>query len=82
MIAGDHIALFIHAQAAVSIAIVGKTHIEMILDHELLQALNVGRTGVQVDIQAVGLCVDDVGVSPQGIEHTLGNVPGAAVGTV
>ena len=82
MVTGDHIALFIHAEAAVCIAIIGKAHIQTLFHHELLQALDVGGACVQVDVQAVGLVVDDIGVCAQRIEHALGNVPAGTVGTV
>ena len=54
----------------------------MILDDELLQTLNVGGAGVQVDVQAVGLVVDDVGVCTESIKNALGNVPAGTVGAV
>ena len=82
MVTGDHIALFIHAEAAVCIAVIGKTHVQTLFHHKLLQALDVGGACVQVDIQAVGLVVDDIGVCAQRIEHALGNVPAGTVGAV
>ena len=41
-----------------------------------------GGTGVVVDVQAVGLCIDDVGIGPQRIEHRLSDVPGTTVGAI
>ena len=82
MVASDDIALFIHTQATVSIAVIGKTDVQPLLYHELLQALDVGGTCIVVDIQSVGLCIDDVGVSTQRIEHRFCNVPGTTVGAV
>ena len=82
VVAGDDIALLVHAQAAVRVAIVGKADVEMILDHELLQALDVSGTGIVVDVQAVRLVVDDVGVGTQSIEHRLRDVPAGTVGAV
>ena len=82
MVASDDIALFIHTQATVSIAVIGKTDVQPLFYHELLQALDVGGTCIVVDIQSVGLCIDDVGVSAQRIEHRLSDVPGTAVGAV
>ena len=38
--------------------------------------------GIVVDIQTVGLCVDDVGVRTQSIKHALCNVPAGAVRAV
>ena len=75
MVASDHITLFIHTQATISIAVIGKTNIQTLLYHELLQALNVSRSSIVIDIRTVGLCIDDVGVSTQRIEHRLSDVP-------
>ena len=82
VVAGDDVALLIHAEAAVSVAVVGKADVEVVLDDELLQTLNVGGAGVQVDVQAVGLVVDDVGVCTESIKNALGNVPAGTVGAV
>ena len=82
MVTSDNITLFIHTQATISIAVIGKTDIQPLLYHELLQTLNVGRTSIVVDVQTVGLCIDDVGIGSQSIKHRLGNVPAGAVGTV
>lgn len=82
VVAGDDVALFIHAEAAVGVAVVGKADVEVVLDDELLQTLNVGGAGVQVDVQAVGLVVDDVGVCTESIKNALGNVPAGTVGAV
>ena len=82
MVASDDIALFIHTQATISIAVIGKTDVQPLLYHELLQALDVGGTCIVVDIRTVGLCIDDIGISSQSIEHGFSNVPGTAVGAV
>ena len=57
--------------ATISITVVGETNIQTLLYHELLQALNVGGAGIIVDVQTVGLVVDDVGIGTQRIEHRL-----------
>ena len=82
MVASDDITLFIHTQATVSIAVIGKADVEMILDHELLQALDVSGTGIVVDVQAVRLVVDDIGVGTESVEHRLRDVPAGTVGAV
>ena len=41
-----------------------------------------GRTSIVVDVQTVGLCIDDVSICTQSIEYRLCDVPGTAVGTV
>ena len=82
MVASDDITLLIHTQATVSIAVIGKTDVQALFNHELLQTLNVGRTSIVVDVQTVGLCIDDIGISSQSIEHRFSDVPGTAVGAV
>ena len=82
MVTSDDVALFVHTQATVSIAVIGKTDVQPLLYYELLQALDVGGTCIVVDIRTVGLCIDDVGVCAQRIKHRLGNIPGTAVGAV
>ena len=82
MVASDNIPLFIHTQATVSIAVIGKTDVQALLYHELLQTLNVGGASIVVDVQTVGLCIDDIGICAQSIEHRLSDVPGTAVGAV
>ena len=82
MVAGDDIALLVHTQAAVSIAIKGKANVQTVLYHELLQALDMGRTSIIVDVQTVRLVVDNVGVSTQSVKHTLSDIPACTVGAV
>ena len=53
----------------------GETNIQALFNHELLQTLNVGRTSIVVDVQTVGLCIDDIGISSQSIEHRFSDVP-------
>ena len=62
MVTSDDITLLVHAKATVSITVIGKTDVQPLLYHELLQTLNVGRTSIVVDVQTVGLCIDNVGV--------------------
>ena len=71
MVASDHVTLLIHAQATVSIAVIGKTDVQALFNHELLYALDVGGIGIVIDIQTIWLCIDDVGVSTQRIENRL-----------
>ena len=53
MVVGDGITLFVHAKAAVSVAIESPTNIQTVLYHELLQALDMRRASVVVDVQAI-----------------------------
>jgi len=82
MVASDNITLLVHTQAAVSIAIESKPNIQPILHHKPLQPLNMGRTSVIVDVQAVWLIIDDVGICAQSIKHTLCNIPARTVGAI
>ena len=81
-IAVHHPALLIHTQTPVCIAVIGKAHIQTIVLHQLLQPFDVRGTSIFVDVGAVRLGIDDIGFGTQGIKNRLGNVPGAAVGTI
>ena len=82
MVASNDIALLVHTQTTVSITVIGKTNVQSFFYNELLQALNVSGAGIVVDIQTVGLVVDDVGIGTQRIENTFSDVPRTAVGAV
>ena len=82
MVAGNNIALLVHTQAAVSIAIKGKANIQTVLYHELLQALDMGRASIIVNVQAVRLVVDDIGIRTQSIKNRLSDIPACTVGAV
>ena len=82
MVAGDNIALLLHAQAAVGIAIVCKTDIQALLHNKLLEALDMSGASIIVDVQTIRMVIDDVGICSEGIEHRLGDVPGTTVGAV
>ena len=82
VVAGDHVAFLIYAKAAVCVAVVGKTNVHPVVYHVFLQSLNMGRTGIVVDVGAIRLGVDHVGFGAESIKNSLGNVPGASVGTV
>ena len=82
MVACNNITLFVHTQAAVCITIIGKTNIQTFLHNELLQALNMSRTSVVVNVQSIRLIVDYIGICAQCVKNGLCNVPGAAVSTI
>ena len=82
MVASDDIPLLVHAQAAVSVTIEGKTNIQTLLHNKLLQPLNMRRASIGVDVRAVRLIVYDIGVSTQRIENAFSDVPRTAVGAV
>ena len=75
MVASDDITLLVHAQAAVSITVISKTNIQALLHNKLLQSLNVGRASVQVDVQTVGLVIDNISICAESIEHRLSDIP-------
>ena len=81
MVACNNITLFIHTKAAVCITIIGETNVQAFLHNELLQSLDVSGAGI-VDVQTIGLVVDDVGICAQCIKDGLCNVPRATVRTV
>ena len=58
MVTSDDITLFIHTQATVSIAVIGKTDVQPLLYHELLQSLDMGRACIVIDMHKITL--DDV----------------------
>ena len=82
VIACNDITLLVHTQAAIGITIIGKTNIQTFLHNELLQALNMSRTSVVVNVQSIGLIVDYIGVCAKCIKNRLCNVPGTAIGTI
>ena len=82
MVAGDNIALLIHAQTTVGVTIKGKANVQALLHHELLQTLNMRRAGIGVDVRAVRLIVYDIGVSTQRVENAFSDVPRTSVGAV
>ena len=82
VVASDDIALFVHAQATVSVTVIGKTNIQTLFHHKLLQALNMGGACIVIDVQAVRLVIDHIGVCTQCIKDGFCNVPGTTIGTV
>ena len=82
MVTCDDIALLVHTQAAVGITIKGKANIQTVLHHELLQALNMSRASVVVDVQTVRLVVNDVGICAQSIKNRLSDIPACTVGAI
>ena len=82
MVASNDITLLVHTQTAVSVTVIGKTNIQAFLYNELLETLNMRRTGICVDVRAVWLVVYNMGVCAQSIENTLSDVPRTAVSAV
>ena len=82
MVASDDITLLIHAQAAVSVTIEGKANVQALLHHELLQTLNMRRASIGVDVRAIRFVIYDIGISTQGIENALSDIPAGTIGAV
>ena len=82
LVAVDHTAALIHGQAAVGIAVVGKAHIQALLNHVALQALHMRGATVHIDVKAIGRGVDHAHVGAQRVEHRLGHRGRRAVGAV
>ena len=82
LVAVDHAAALVHGQAAVGIAIVGKAHIQALLHHVALQALNMRRAAVDIDVKAVGRGIDHAHIGAQCVEHRLGHRGCRAVGAI
>lgn len=79
MVASNNISFLIHAQAAVSIAVISKTNIQALFHNKLLQSLNMGRTRVQVNVQTVWLVIDNIGICAESIKDRFCNVPRTAI---
>ena len=82
MIACNDITLLVHTQATIGITIIGKTNIQTFLHNELLQALNMSRTSVVVNVQSIRLIVDYIGICAQCVKNELCNVPRTTVSTI
>ena len=77
-----HISILIHRKTAIRVSVIGKAYIQMLLLHKLLQGLNMGRSAVSIDVCAVRVIVDHVGLCSQSVKYTLGNSGSTAVGAV
>ena len=78
----DDVALLVHRQAAVGVAVKGKAHVQVVLHHELLQAFQVSRAAISIDVGAVWIVVHHMGLRAQGVEDARGDAVGTAVGAV
>ena len=82
VVARDHIALLIHTKASVRVAVIGKAGVQILFQYKLLQMLNMGGAAVRVDIEAVGLVIDHIGLGAERVKYGLGDGPCRAVGCV
>ena len=80
MVAGDHIALLIHAKTSVRVTVKGKTNIQTVVYYKLLQVLYMSRSAVCIDVVAIRLIIHDIGLCAESVKHRLGNGPGSAIG--
>ena len=67
MVTCDNITFLIHAQAAICIAIVSKTNIQAFFYNEFLQTFDMSGACIVVDVQTIGLVVDNIGVCTESI---------------
>ena len=81
-VAVDHVAALVHRQTAIGVTVIGKAHVQAVLHHEVLQALDVGGAAVHVDVEAVGGVVDDVRLGAQGVKDRTGHRACRAIGAV
>ena len=82
LVAVNQVAVLVDGQAAVSIAVVGKTAVQALGTHELLQGLDMRGAHASVDVGTVGLATDGVDLCAHGLEHAACDGPRSAVGTV
>ena len=82
LVAVNQVAVLVDGQAAVGVAIVGKTTVQALGAHELLQGLDMRGTHAGVDIGAVGLAADGVDLRAHGLKHAACDGPRSAVGAV
>ena len=75
----NHVTTLVNCQAAVSIAVIGKAHVKAILDHKALQLINVGRTAININVEAVWSVVDNMRLSAQGVKDRTSNTRSCAV---
>ena len=75
----NHVAALVNCQAAVSVTIVGKAHVKAILNYKTLQLINVGRTAINIDVEAVWSVVDNMGLSTQSVKNRASNTRSCAV---
>ena len=82
MVTVADVPLLVHGQAAVRVSVKGEADIQLVLKHILLQLFDVGGAAVDVDVQAVRVVGDHIGIGAEGVKDALGHHPGAAVGAV
>ena len=76
------VAVLVHCQTAVRIAVKGYAGVTVVLPDIFHQGLHVGGTAVIVDVHPVGLRVEDVTLGPQLREQQLGRPGSGTVGAV
>ena len=75
----NYVAALVNCQATVSIAVVGKAHVKAVLNHKTLQLVNVGRTAINIDVEAVWCVVDNVSLGSQRVKNRASNTRSCAV---
>ena len=77
-----HMAALVHRKAAIGVAIVGKAHVQSLLYHQTLQAVDMGGTAIDIDVEAIGRIADNAHIGTQRVEHRLGNRRSSAIGAI
>ena len=72
-------AALVDCQAAVSVAVVGKAHVKAVLNHKALQLVNVGRTAINIDVEAIWSVVNNMRLGAQGVKNRASNTRSCAV---
>ena len=81
-IAIDFVAVLVHHQAAVGVAIEGHAGVEAVFAHVGLEGLKVRGAAIAVDVEAVGRVGEHVRGGAEGVEKALGGAAGRTVGAV
>lgn len=82
LVAVDLVALFVHCQAAVRVAVKGHAAVEPVLHHILRQIADVGGAAALVDVHAVRLHADEMALGPEAGKQQLRRGRRRAVGAV
>ncbi|SIK81969.1 Uncharacterised protein [Mycobacteroides abscessus subsp. abscessus] len=81
-VAVHHVALLIHCQAAIGIAVMGNTHISTVFYHGSLELFGVSRAHAVVDIRAIWLGRQNNNLRPQRAKRVGRNTGCCTVSTV
>ena len=75
-------AVFVHGKAAVCVAVKGKAHVQPMQADKFLEVFDVRGANAVVDIRAIRLVADDIGIRAQRVKDVFRHHPCTAVGAV